>query len=645
MKRYYYVVWLYFISVGIVSAKQPPVDSLKVALEKSSAIEDKIDIYNALCRYYWYQSLDSSSYYCNLAQKLSITHGYILGEAVARYKKGVIERIKGNYLKAAKHYVESLRISKENGFDYYVAANYNALGVLYKVTEEWDDALNYFFHALEVSETNPRSQSSIYNNIGEIYLNQGKYDSALHYCQISAKLRESSPNPSNRIKTYINLGEIYQQLVMLDSATYYFDHSAALALSIDDELNQAKAYLGLAKVASGKKKFLRSVEYAQVAKSITTKIGAQQEYLQSLELLASSYKSLNQYKIALDYFQEYSDLKALLINNAKAKEINLLQLRNAEIWNESLQSKLELQEADLRAERNRNILMIVGVLILLVLSILFFILFRVKRSVSRKLRANYAEISEQNNRLNNLNKDVDSRNRAIEMQNAALTKANQLKSKLISILSHDLRSPINSLSALFPLLESSSVSPEEFQKVLPELKNRVNVTQDFLNTLLYWAKTQIQEDSIEVEEVNIKSLIDDTIDLMRPQLEAKKLQITNSIDSVFTISTDKAILMVIIKNLMSNAIKFSQEGGEIKAFLADEKRKLICIQDYGIGISEELRKSIFDFNFGQTRPGTNGEVGTGIGLSFVKELMHKINGDIEVESVKDEGSTFCLYFD
>ncbi|MEP2772108.1 MAG: tetratricopeptide repeat protein [Fulvivirga sp.] len=615
-----------------------------MALDRSETIEDKIDIYNALCRYYWYQSLDSSSYYCNLAQDLSITHNYTLGEAVARYKKGVIERIQGNYLKAAKHYVESLRLSKENGFDYYVAANYNALGVLYKVTEEWDEALNYFFHALEVSETNPRSKSSIYNNIGEIFLNKGQYDSALHYCQISAQLREDSPNPSNKIKTYINLGEIWFELAQLDSGRYYFDQSVDLALAIDDDLNQAKAYLGLAKIALEESNFLRSVEYSQVAKSITTKIGAQQEYLQSIELLAASYKALNQHKIALDYFQEYSDLKAVLINNAKAREINLLQLRNAEIWNESLQSKLELQEAELRAERNRNILMIAGVLILLVLAILFFVLFRVKRSVTKKLRANYAEISEQNNRLNVLNKDVDARNRAIQIQNAALTKANELKSKLISILSHDLRSPINSLSALLPLLEASSISPEEFQKILPELKSRVNVTQDFLNTLLYWAKTQIQEDSIEVEQVNVKALIDDTIDLMLPQLERKKLQIINEIDPEYCIDTDKAILMVIFKNLLSNAIKFSHEGGKIKAYNNKDQKNGICIQDYGVGISEEIRSSIFDFNFGQTRPGTQGEIGTGIGLSFVKELMHKINGDIDVESAKDEGSTFCLCF-
>lgn len=645
MKQCVYVVWFYFFTIGVVKSEQPPVDSLKNELDQSKKVEDKIDIYNALCRYYWYQSLDSSVYYCDLAYQLSQSTGYKLGEAVAIYKKGVIERIHGNYLLAAGHYVESLRLSKEHGFDYYVAANYNALGVLYKVTGEWNKALEYFRHALNVTESDSRSRSSIFNNIGEIFLNQGIYDSALYYCQKSAELRNESANISSKIKTLVNLGEIWRQLEELDSSKHYFNQSADLAHSIDDELNQAKAYLGLAKIAVESKNYMRAVEYTQVAKSITTKIGAQQEYLECLKILTDSYKGLEKYKIALDYFQEYSDLKAILINNEKAKEINLLQLRNAEILNESLQNKMELQEAALRDGRNRNILIAVGAFILLVLAILFFTLFRIRRSVSEKLVENNHEITKQNEKLNVLNKDIDARNRAIKIQNSALTKANELKSKLISILSHDLRSPINSLSALLPLLESSSVSQDEFKEMLPELRNRINLTQDFLNTLLFWAKTQIQEDSVEIEELNVKSLVDDTIDLMQPQFKSKKLQVVNEIKNNFTVETDRAILLVIIKNLLSNAIKFSHEGGAIKLFNNGQGVKQLCVQDFGVGMSENTRSDVFKFNFGQSQLGTKGERGTGIGLSFAKELMHKINGDIEVASVEGEGSTFCLSFD
>lgn len=644
MKWFCYVVWFYILLSVAAKAAQPPVDSLKAVLDVSKSIEVKIDVYNALCRYYWYQSLDSSAYYCDQALTLAKLHKYLQGEAVAQYEKGVIERIRGNYLKAAEFYVESLRLCKENGLDYYVAANYNALGVLYKITGEWNEALSYFYHALDVSSQDDRSKGSIFNNIGEIYLKQERYDSALHYCQLSAQIREDSPNLSNKIKTYINLGEIYRKLSQIDSSKYYFTNSVNLAVQISDELNHAKAYLGLAKIEMESGKFMRAIEYTQVAKSITTKIGAQQEYLQSLKMLTECYRELGKYKIALDYFQEYADLKALLINDEKAREINLLQLRNSEILNESLQNKMDLQAAALQAERNRSIMMVIGVSVLLVLAILFFILFRIKRSVSRKLSANNAEITAQNLKLNKLNDNIDARNRAIRIQNTALTRANDLKSKLISILSHDLRSPINSLSALLPLFEASAVSQEEFQKMMPELRHRVDVTQNFLNTLLYWAKTQIQEDSIEIEQVDVKSLIDETLSLMEPQFERKKLKVINEVPDEVILQTDRTILLVVLKNLISNAIKFSNEGGEIKIYYSKGIENKLCIQDHGVGMTEETAAGIFEFNFSNSKVGTKGETGTGIGLSFAKELMHKIKGDIEVASEYNKGSTFCLSF-
>lgn len=230
----------------------------------------------------------------------------------------------------------------------------------------------------------------------------------------------------------------------------------------------------------------------------------------------------------------------------------------------------------------------------------------------------------------------------IKAQAEQLQASNKLKDRLFSIISHDLRGPLINLNDIIKLLNEGTISEEEFHAVIPVLSRNLGYTTGLLENLLFWSRSQLQGEMINPVHFNLKEICDNILHLFENVIAEKRLKIENNIDENCIVYSDKDMIQVVMRNLISNATKFSKRGGSIILSSATEgEYSVICCTDTGVGISETNLKKLFELETFTTR-GTENEQGTGLGLLLCKDFVEKNGGTIRVESESDKGSTFCI---
>ncbi len=217
---------------------------------------------------------------------------------------------------------------------------------------------------------------------------------------------------------------------------------------------------------------------------------------------------------------------------------------------------------------------------------------------------------------------------------------NQLKDKMFSIISHDIRSPMASLKGILTIAEDGVLSEEEFKSFLPLLSNNVGYTYDLLDNLLHWSRSQLQGETLNLEEFDLKSLIREKIMLFEKKALEKKIRLEDLVADPTLLLADKNMIRLVLHNLLANAIKFCNVGDVITLSAKPEGEKtLVSVKDTGIGMDTLTMSKLFEFGT-ITTPGTQGEKGTGLGLILCKDFVEKHNGKIWVESTPGKGSEF-----
>lgn len=227
-----------------------------------------------------------------------------------------------------------------------------------------------------------------------------------------------------------------------------------------------------------------------------------------------------------------------------------------------------------------------------------------------------------------------------------LSKANATKNMFFSIIAHDLKGPVGNISQVLDLFKENfnDISNDEKLDYLNILSSLSTKTNKLLEDLLLWARIQMNTIEITFEEVNLKTLISNSVELISEKAKEKDIKIISKVDNIL-INTNESSLKTVIRNLLSNAIKFSNDHSkvEIQTDIPESKTKvIISIKDHGVGIPKENVDKLFKIETSFTTYGTNNEKGTGLGLILCKELIEKVNGTLWVESQEDIGSTFSI---
>lgn len=235
--------------------------------------------------------------------------------------------------------------------------------------------------------------------------------------------------------------------------------------------------------------------------------------------------------------------------------------------------------------------------------------------------------------------------RKAEEASLALHEANESKTKLLSIISHDLKSPLNSIQGFLELLMSYDLEEHEEKAIKSTLLQETKNTQAMLFNMLNWTKSQMNSGvKVKLEKLNIFESLEMSLSAQQSLGEEKDIQLYNEIDPQLHILADLEMLRLVIRNLINNAIKFTQKGGTVRigTRLTNEQVTLF-VSDNGIGISKEKQEKIFALETGSTY-GTNNEKGVGLGLILCKEFTELQGGKISYSSNTDQGSTFELHF-
>jgi signal transduction histidine kinase len=240
---------------------------------------------------------------------------------------------------------------------------------------------------------------------------------------------------------------------------------------------------------------------------------------------------------------------------------------------------------------------------------------------------------------------ITSQNYQLTEQNQALNDANASKDKFFSIIAHDLRNPFNALLSLTDLLKSdlSRYSMDEIEYYINRIHQAAERSYTLLENLLEWSRTQTGKIRYAPQRAYLKLLVDESIRAIEPYAHSKGVTLTTSISGTLMLHADVKMLSTIVRNLVSNAVKFTNSGGTVTIEGENDNEWIrLSVSDTGIGIKPEHVERLFQIDTHHSTLGTAEEKGSGLGLILCKEFIERHGGTVEVQSELGKGSCFIV---
>ena len=249
-----------------------------------------------------------------------------------------------------------------------------------------------------------------------------------------------------------------------------------------------------------------------------------------------------------------------------------------------------------------------------------------------------------NKKLENVNSTINRRNKQLAKQTMLAEKSIKTNNEIMSVVSHDIRGALSGVIMVLDLFSKKMLdTEEEKERVLEMAKGSAQKTNKLLEDLLIWAKSHSNSLNIQTEELNLKNELNNVLSLFEEVAEKKKVELNLHIPLDLEILTDLPAFQLIFRNLLSNALKFSNEESSItlSAYKDDFHKVRIDVADKGIGMTTEVMEGVFSAS--NTTHGTNNEIGNGLGLILVKEVVALNSGSISVQSTPNQGTTFSVF--
>lgn len=506
------------------------------------------------------------------------------------------------------------------------------LGRVFKELGQYEIALKHLKASQQMSRLIKDEEGEPYSlhEIGDVKLRMGEYDSALHYLNMSVaeanKLLSSGGSTTLRedqSKTFLKIAKAYLGKKEYNKALAYYDSTLHLHHQADNKFGIAEVDLGKATVYQQQGKTDEAMASTTKALALSKEIKARVLEISCYRLLTTLWETKGDDKKALNYFKQFHALEDSLYSNEIQQKILRDQIGFETETLDDRIAALTVQEED-RLSRLKKSEFISNILVVVV-ALSAILLVTVYRSGQRRKQINLLLLQHQEE---------------MQKRSEELEQLNEVKDKFFSIISHDLRSPINALAGIMDLLDKGAISSEELPTAIKELKTRFNHTRSLMNNLLDWTVLQMDKMHLQAGNVQLKKIVDENIDLLG-SIQNKHVTMINRVPETAIGYADSNTINLVIRNLITNAIKFTNDGGEI-IVAAEEKghELLVSVKDNGIGMADDIQKKLFDKVNPYSTRGTANEKGTGLGLILCKEFVEKNGGRIWVESNIDKGSTF-----
>lgn len=676
--KYRFILLILFLFPLLLKAQDTAhLQQLKNAIKQSDNDSIKIGLYLKLSNAFDVKERDSSVYYYNRSLQLAITNGFEQQLADLLYKEAnnfesnnSFERAISNYEnalllyqeigdthkvafinnyigfcfinlyaedKAIEYYLKSLKICEEIGDEEGKAMNFIDIGNLYYDQGNYDNAKKYFQDALSLYEKldDKSGIATCYTNLGNAFSDDGYHEDGIDYYKQSIILEEEIGDKGGIATNYNNLGDIYIQKGMYRDAQGYFLKALTISNEIGDKDLLAIVYLNIADVQLKLKNYDGAIKYATISLNISREIGDLDFELDNLLCLASANESLGNTSKALFFYKENNKVKDSLISIDKEKKVQLFnalnELEKTYFTITDLSNKNEISQLRYENEKKISYFLIVAIVIFAFLTILL-----IRQQASKRKAYNLLEF--RNYQINKMNDEI-------QEQRDFLKQLNKTKDKFFSIIAHDLKNPFNSIKGFTELLieNSGEYDEEKRLKFLRVIKDSTNKASILLNNLLIWASSQSGNLDYNPKKTVLVNDVLDVVSLLEIQAIKKEIDIYNNVDHNLLVNADENMLNTVLRNLISNAIKFTKQQGEIKISTIQDKNMVeVSIIDNGVGISEEEIKDLFSIDVKNTHKGTANETGSGLGLVLCKDFVEKQGGKIWVNSTLGKGTEFVF---
>ncbi|WP_068471627.1 tetratricopeptide repeat-containing sensor histidine kinase [Saccharicrinis aurantiacus] len=601
---------LFIIVSDKLSSQVSKTDSLKYAISIADEDTLKVELYREMAQHLTYNSSD---------------------EAIEYYKK-------------------SLDLATElNDITGIVNASVG-LSQIYSMNGEYKQSLAILDDATSLSEGNSSLLALCHSNIAVDYYNLGYEKLFVDHTQIARKYNEEANDSVALSYNFNNIGSYYLEVNKNDSAIIYLNKALTY---IDGKTDKLYGYIydGLGTAEKNQKNYSKALFHYKRAKAFFEEEPSEYEVIKQLHMIAeveyesgrisSAFSSakealqrsekLGNYKLLKESSALLSSLceqngyyrRSLLYARKERAYIDSLDLKNNTELIDALGTKhaLELNKRNLQISEEMNNQLwkqqqfLIGFSVLIVLLLCMVAIGFYKK-----------------NKEHNVN-----RNLLIE-----LDKLNDSMRKILGIIGHDLRDSIGNLKNFTQLMHHKLLDNESIDGLLKKFVPMVNSTHNLLENLLLWSQNNTQGFEPTCQDTNSYSLISDAISHVSHLANTKHICIIKKVDNI-NFCGDRNMLLTILRNLLSNSIKFSDPDSIIKISCALKADKIkFSVSDNGVGMSKSQINSILSNDNHNSTAGTSGEMGSGLGLYFCSTLIEKHRGSLKIKSKKGEGSTFSF---
>jgi signal transduction histidine kinase len=543
---------------------------------------------------------------------------------------GGMYRIQSKYLNAIENILIAYNIFEKKKDSLGLSYCSTNLGSLYQYQADFENALYYFRKAEVIREkyNDLNGLASVWSSIGDVYNERQMVDSALIYYKKVESIYPKVKSCFQNAALLGALGRLFYQTGDYNKALQYVDKSLVVGFSIDEKDQIVRSYSTLGKIYTRQNKFAKAEKYLFLALDMAMKINLDARLLECYRSISDLFYSMGNFKDALHYEQKYISLYEKVLKQEKTQKITQLttrfQLSQKENENKLLRQSNEYQLLEIK---RRNEWLVFLVVIILLILLFLFVLYRLYRL---KVRANL-KISEQKAELQKVNEE--------------LTESNLTLEKFFSIIAHDLNNPFSTLIGFSSFLmdDFDDFSDKEKKEMVEHIHKVAKNSQVLLQNLLNWSRSQTGKLKVNKVKFLLNEAINEEMPLLKSIAINKEVEILLNVEPNPEVFADKDMIKTTIRNLVTNAIKYSYRKGTIEIKTACENNAAkISIMDKGIGMDNGIVSNLFKMDNSTVKKGTDKEIGSGLGLLLCKEFVEINNGTITVESKINEGSIFSF---
>ncbi len=573
--------------------------------------------------------------YLKAALKLCNKDKYLQNKADLSNNLGVAYERRGNYSTALEYYRSCLSIMEEIGSEQNLLNPINNMANIYLELGNDSLALINYMKVKEIANRtkNPQLEATALINLGNLHYTNKDLTKSYQFANDAFEILKNIPESYLHSVLYLNIGAIEKDLGNFDKALEFLNKSLEISnkLHFINSINESKLYIA--------EVYLQQNKFSQAKKlALEAYYSAQENHnldfsYKTALILGKACKGMNETKNALKFYDLYEKHYSQFSDTLNTKQNKTfayryeLQKNNAKNKQLLLQQKIQEQEILTKEQQiyQQKILIILGFVVGISLSIITG-LYMFKTKAKHKT-----------------NRILELKNKEIQEKNMHLLNENKFKNKLFSIVSHDIKSPLISLHNFLTLLEMDDLNEKEKEELRNETMAKTEITLNMVEDLLLWTKQQLNDNPVQYSQINFCQLLDEVLGMFSSIAKEKNLEIVKACESNIWISSDPNIVKMLIRNLISNSLKFTPSGGKITIGLNKTKEDFtISVKDTGKGIPPEHQSKIFDEEDIYSSSGDHMELGHGIGLKLCKYFVEKNKGEIWFDSDPGKGTSFFV---